>query len=110
MNGSTPEIRNQMKKDEPLLRPTMPPASANENAMTRYATAPLQALHGPENRPDRGDDERDREQHRDEAEDGRDRQLDGQHSDREDDDPRDDPLAEPRGRVLHGVWKRTAAP
>ena len=26
MTGRTPLIRNQMKKDEPLMRPTMPPA------------------------------------------------------------------------------------
>ena len=38
MNGRTPLIRNQMKKDEPLILPTSPPASAKEKAMTRYAT------------------------------------------------------------------------
>ena len=30
-----PEIRNQMKNEEPLILPTSPPASANEKAMIR---------------------------------------------------------------------------
>jgi hypothetical protein len=35
MTGSANEIRNQTKNDDPLLRPTMPPARPKEKAMIR---------------------------------------------------------------------------
>src|SRR5439155_975296 len=38
-SAPSPAIRNQRKNDEPLMRPTIPPARPKKNAIVRYATS-----------------------------------------------------------------------
>ena len=60
-----------MKNDEPLIRPTMPPASANEKAMIEVGHRRLQMRRSAQITAHDADghDQRERQQHRDEAED-----------------------------------------
>src|SRR3954469_24759422 len=58
MNGRIAEIRNHRRNDEPLRRPTIPPARPKNRAMIRYATSEL--AEGP-------DDAEDREHHHDDG-------------------------------------------
>src|SRR5919199_5946467 len=63
MNGGTAEMRNQSRNELPLMRPMIPPARPNENAMMTNAMA---AAPGSEQRADRPDDGDDRHDDRDE--------------------------------------------
>src|SRR4051812_33631674 len=101
MNGRNPEIRNQIQNEDPLILPTMPPASAKENARTRYAKG-SDVAPGPDDAGDHGHDQGDREDRRDEPDDHAGQQLEGEDDRRGDDDPGDDALAEgaDRGALL----------